>query len=61
MADALSQEQNVLDLGLSDHVLFHWYTLKNPNLFSMLFAEQMRSWGQKRPQSAVNASFFTLL
>ena len=28
---------------------FSPYTLRNPNLFSMLFAEQMRSWGKKDP------------
>ena len=45
-----------MDLGLYVQALFHWYTLRSPNLFSMLFAEQKGRWGQKRPHSAVNAS-----
>ena len=46
---------------LTTHIFFYQLNPFIHTLSEMLFAEQMRSWllnGKKRPNSAVNASFF---
>ncbi len=47
--DALQYKWNILHLNYSKLVPYSWYTLRNPNLFNMLFADWMQFGVKKDP------------